>query len=251
MATLTPPPEPAVSSGPESPERPVRPAPARRSYSPPPRLSRFLESPIRPHWWTIALAAALLVAAGGIGLLWADDSNFQRSAGELSSQNRQLKSENDTLRSQLNTTQTNLTATLGELATVRAQLDHPTVVTWTVAQTLRNPDSYLMSGIPDAFTFHLSLAANHPISVSILTHEDLAAGFACFNNGVGNVNWCMHHSGTPVRSWLNTQKVEYDFHDAEGCADYVVIITAASSATVTPNVSVTYNPNPNRTGVCI
>ncbi len=235
MATLTPPPEPAVSSRPGTLEKPDPPARVRRSYSVAPTLTRFLESPVRPQWWTIALAAALLVAAGGIGLLWADDSNFQKSANELTAQNRALKSENETLRSQLNTTQTNLTATLGELANVRAQLDHPTVVTWTLPQTLRTPNSYLMSGVPDAFTLHLVLAANHPISVSIVTLE---------------VNWCMHHSGTPVRSWLNTQRVDYDFHDAEGCAGYVVVITAASSATVTPNVSVTYNPNPNRTGIC-
>ncbi len=250
MATLTPPPKPAVSSGPGTLEKPDRPAPLRRSYSVPPNFSRFLESPVRPQWWTIALAAALLVAVGGIGLLWADDSNFQRSANELTAQNGALKSENETLRSQLNTTQTNLTATLGELANVRAQLDHPTVVTWTLPQTLRTSNSYLLAGVPDAFTLHLVLAANHPISVSILTHEDLAAAFACYDNGVGNVNWCMHHSGTPVRSWLSTQKVDYDFHDAEGCAGYVVVITASSSATVTPNVSVTYNPNPNRTGIC-
>ena len=246
MATLTPPPEPAVSAGAETLEKPIRPPVGRRSYS----MPRFPEVPVRPQWWTVALAAALLVAVGGIGLLWADDSNFQRSTNDLTAQNRALKSENETLRSQLNTTQTNLTATLGELATVRAQLDHPTVTTWTLPQTLSNANSYLLAGVPDAFTLHLELTSNRPISISILTHEDLAAGFACFDNGVGNVNWCMHHSGTPVRSWLNTQKLNYDFHDAEGCADYVVVVTATSSATVTPNVTVTYNPSPNRTGVC-
>jgi hypothetical protein len=60
----------------------------------------------------------------------------------------------------------------------------------------------------------------------------------------------MHHTGTPVISWLGVTAVDYDFHGAEGCADYVVVFTSASDITVTPNVSVTYNPAPASTGSC-
>jgi hypothetical protein len=44
--------------------------------------------------------------------------------------------------------------------------------------------------------------------------------------------------------------VNYDFHLAEGCADYVAVFTAATPITVTPNVSVTYNPATSATGDC-
>jgi len=44
--------------------------------------------------------------------------------------------------------------------------------------------------------------------------------------------------------------VNFDFHQAEGCANYLVVFTAGRAVTVTPNVSVTYNPAPTFTGDC-
>ena len=75
--------------------------------------------------WTAALAAALLFTAGGLALLYLDDTNSQNAANQLNAQNQAVKSQNRQLQAQLVTTQTNLTATLGELATVRAELLHP------------------------------------------------------------------------------------------------------------------------------
>jgi hypothetical protein len=45
--------------------------------------------------------------------------------------------------------------------------------------------------------------------------------------------------------------ITYDFHLAEGCADYVsVFTTPGTNVTITPNVSVTYNPATASTGAC-
>ena len=44
--------------------------------------------------------------------------------------------------------------------------------------------------------------------------------------------------------------VNYDFHKAEGCAAYLAVITSDRSITVTPDVSVTYNPASAATGTC-
>jgi hypothetical protein len=148
------------------------------------------------------------------------------------------------------TTQTNLTATLGELATVRAELEHPTVTIWNVPQVIPDSGYYLAGGAPDTFTYHLVATSNGPMSISILKLEDFHKALDCVQAGAGPTNYCMHHSGQPVKSFINVTTVNYDFHLAEGCADYVVVFTAASRVTVTPNVSVTYNPAPNATGSC-
>lgn len=227
------------------------------TYSPPaaPRPPRLPSSwaPVFPsrerRWWTIALAATLLLSATGIGLLYVDDSNNQATIRSLTSQNESLKGRNQILQDQLNTAQTNLTATLKQLADTKAELEHPTLGIWTVPQTLNGPTYYLAAGIPDTFTYHLKLSSNGPMNVSIVTIEQWAKAIECVDNGAGNTNYCMHHSGA-VQSWLGVTSVNYDFHLAEGCAAYMTVITAGSKVTVTPDVRVSYNPAPNATGVC-
>jgi hypothetical protein len=87
------------------------------------------------------------------------------------------------------------------------------------------------------------------MSVSILTLEQWAAAIQCVQYGNGPTNYCMHHSGV-VQSWLSVSSVNYDFHLAEGCADYIAVFTAASAVTVTPKISVTYKPATSATGAC-
>ncbi len=242
-----------VETAPEAPPPPVfdaTPWPvAQRPAAPPPRPVRISRD-LGPRMWTAALAAALLFTAGGLALLYLDDTNSQNAANRLNAQNQALKSQNKQLQAQLVTTQTNLNATLGELATVRAELEHPTLTIWNVPQQINGSDYYLAGGAPDTFTYHLRATSSGPMSVSILTLEDFASALNCVTNGRGVTNYCMHHVGTPVISWLGVTTVNYDFHGAEGCADYVVVFTSAGNITVTPNVGVTYNPARVSTGSC-
>jgi hypothetical protein len=233
---------------------PTEPAPV-ETYSPPP-VSRPLRSPWAPsiqlrerRWWTIALAATLLVSAVGIGLLYADDTGNQATIRSLTTQNESLTGRNQILQDQLNTTQANLTATLGELAQTKADLEHPHLTLWNVAQQIKGSSWYLAGGIPDTFTYHLRATSTGAMSVSILTLEQWSAANGCVDAGRGTTNYCMHHSGTIV-SWLGVTSVSYDFHLSEGCADYVAVFTSASTVTVRPNVSVTYNPASSATGAC-
>jgi len=222
---------------------------AKRPAAPPPRrvgVSRDLG----PRLWTAALAAALLFTAGGLALLYLDDTNSQNAANQLNGQNQALKSQNKQLQAQLLTTQTNLSATLGELATVRAELEHPTLTIWNVPQQITGPDWYLAGGAPDTFTYHLRATSTGPMSISILTLEDFVKAIACVQNGAGSTHYCMHHSGAPAGTWTDVTTVNDDFHAAEGCADYVVVFTSARNITVTPNVGVTYNPARVSTGSC-
>lgn len=221
----------------------VRRSPAGR----PPAWLTALQSHER-RWWTAALAATLLISATAIALLYVDDSSKQATIRNLQTSNESLTGRTLILSDQLQKTQTNLNATLGELANTRAQLDHPTLVTWSQKQTIPDNMTYLASGIPDAFTFHLEFTSTGPVSVSILTLEKFAAGVECVHNGVGSTHYCMHLSSDI--SWLEKASVNYDFHKAEGCADYIVVMTARSSVTVTPKISVTYNPASGPTGAC-
>ena len=231
---------------------PVEPA------SPPPTALRRLRPPSdwisarafrKERLWPIALGAALLFTVFGLGIVYVDDSNNQAAVHSLTLQNESLTGRNQILNDQLKTTQTNLTATLGQLATTKAALEHPHVVIWNVPQQLKDADSYLAGGIPDTFTYHLQATSSGPMSVSILTLEQWARAIKCVDDGVARTNWCMHHNGA-AWSQLNTTNVTYDFHLSEGCADYVTVFTAGSAVTVTPNVSVTYNPATSATGAC-
>ena len=199
--------------------------------------------------WTAALAAALLVTAIGVGVLYADDTNNQATIRSLQTTNESLTGRNQILLDQLKTTQANLTATLGALATTKAELEHPKLVLWNYPEKINGPDWYLAGGIPDTFTYHLQATSSGQMSVSIITFEQWAKAIECVDLRAGNVNYCMHHNGT-VQSWLGVSSVNTDFHLAEGCADYLAVFTSSSAITVTPNVSVTYNPATSLTGAC-
>lgn len=203
----------------------------------------------RPRsWWTIALAGAILVTAFGFGLLYVDDSNNQASVRALTTQNEQLQGRTQIVENQLKTTNDNLTATLGQLAQAKAELEHPTLSIWTVSEQINGPTVWLEGNVPDTFTYHLQVTSTGPMSVSILTLQDFTAANTCISNG-GYANYCMHHSGA-VLSWLSVTSVNYDFHSAEGCADYVAVFTSAAKITIKPNISVTYAPASKATGSC-
>jgi hypothetical protein len=203
----------------------------------------------RFRWRTLALGVAVVLAVVGMGLVYVDDTNNQAAVRSLTTQNESLTGRNQNLTDQLNKTQTTLTATLGELSDTKAALAHPHLTIWNVPQTIKDSSWYLAGGVPDTFTYHLVATSTGPVSVSILTLEQWAKANECVDYGRGSTHWCMHHSGT-VMSWLDVTSVNYDFHLAEGCADYLSVFTAASAVTVTPDVSVTYNPAASTTGAC-
>ena len=194
--------------------------------------------------WYGALFVALVVTLGGFGLLYTDDMSWQRQTHDLMKQNAALSA-------QLLTAQTSLADTQKQVTNLQTELQHPHLGIWNVEQKIDGADWYLAGGVPDTFTYHLSATADGPMSVSILTFEQFAAAIECVDNGAGSTNYCMHHSkkGT-VKSWLNVTSVTYDFHEAEGCANYMVVFTAANPVTVRPDVSVTYNPAATFTGDC-
>src|SRR5258708_30284056 len=199
--------------------------------------------------WTAALAAALLSTAGGLGILYVDDKNYQNADRALTLQNEELTGKSQNLQTALATTQVKLTASQNQVTDLTAELAHPTLGIWNVPQAITGSSFYLAAGVPDRFPYHRKLTSNGPMSVSILSIHQFGDAVRCVETGVGTTNYCMHHSGSAI-GWLNVTSVNYDFHLAEGCAAYLAVITAGSSVTVTPDVSVTYNPASSPTGSC-
>jgi hypothetical protein len=202
------------------------------------------------RWWTVALAVTVLVTAGGLWVLSNDDLSAQTALRARTTDNESLQGQNLILQGQLTADQATLSSAQQELATVRNELQHPHLGIWNVRQTLRGPTEYLAAGVPDTFTYHLLLKSTGAMNVSILSFQQFGAAVLCIENGVGPTNYCMHHSGA-TRSWLGVRSIDSDFHLAEGCAGYLVVITAPGKVTITPNVSVTYNPASHATGTCI
>jgi hypothetical protein len=203
----------------------------------------------RQRVWIAALTAAVLFTAVGFALLYNDDIGYQNLDHSLTNQNASLTGRNLILQGQLTTTQAGLADANTQLAAANAELKHPHLGIWNVPQQVSGPTYYLAAGVPDTFTYNLHLASNGPMNVSIVSFEQFKAAVLCVENGVANTNWCMHHNGSAI-GWSNQTAISYDFHEAEGCAAYMLVITAASPVTVTPDVSVTYNPATHATGTC-
>ncbi|HEY6875865.1 MAG TPA: hypothetical protein VI384_05855 [Candidatus Dormibacteraeota bacterium] len=193
--------------------------------------------------WYAALLVALVVTLGGFGLLYWDDVSWQHQAADL-------KGQNATLHQQLLTAQAGLTTAEGTIQELRNEAKHPNLGIWNVQQHIDGPDYYLAGGVPDTFTYHLVASSSGPMSVSILTFEQFASAVDCVHTGTGNTHYCMNHQPGTFKTWDNVTEVNYDFHQAEGCANYLVVFTSGERVTVTPNVSVTYNPAPTFTGDC-
>jgi hypothetical protein len=203
----------------------------------------------RRRWWIASLVLAVLVTAGGLALLYNDDRAFQNQARSLTNDNESLQGQILGIQGELTATKGSLSTAQTDLAAVRAELAHPHLGIWNVKQTLQGPSYYLAAGVPDTFTYHLRLKSTGAINVSILTFDQFSAAVKCIENGAGDTNWCMHHSGSTFGR-LGVTSVTYDFHQAEGCAAYMVVITAPNKVTITPDVSVTYNPASHPTGTC-
>jgi hypothetical protein len=199
--------------------------------------------------WTAALAAALLVTALGVGLLYVDDTNNQSTINSLTLANESLTGRSQNLQAALTITHNQLTASQAQVDSLSAELKHPTLGIWNVPMQIHDSTEYLSSTVPDTFTYHLKLSSNGPMSVSILSTTQFKDAVLCVNSGRGDTNWCMHHSGA-THGFIGVTSVNYDFILAEGCAAYLVVITAAGPITVTPDVSATYNPAAAATGSC-
>src|SRR5258708_33083542 len=99
--------------------------------------------PRQRRLWTAALAAALLITAGGLGILYVDDTNYQNADRALTLQNEELTGKSQNLQTALATTQVKLTASQNQVTDLTAELAHPTLAIWNVPPALSGSTLYL------------------------------------------------------------------------------------------------------------
>lgn len=176
----------------------------------------------------LALTAAVAAFLEGRHELARADSAAERSAS------LQLRLEN--AQDTVNTLQGQVVVLQDRVASMQ------TMKVWTTCGgpcTIR-PGEYLAGGIPDTFQFLMSFTATVPVKSYIFTLDQFAQFKDCGPTCVSGA----YPSFAPATS-LNAE-----FDDAEGCAAYLYVLTAAQSGTITPDVSVRYQPASGPTGVC-
>jgi hypothetical protein len=190
----------------------------------------------------LGLLLAVTWVGGGYGLYYVirdDDAWSKKAAAErvqladASRKYAQLQAEKTAVDQELQATQTDLR--------------HPTLGIWNARATIPDSTAWLVGGMPDAFTYHLKFTSDTPVTVTYMTSHDFVTAIHCVEQGSGNSHACLGGAG---KGWRDVTTLDVDIHQAEGCADYMVVFTAARAATVHPDVSVTYNPASAATGAC-
>jgi hypothetical protein len=194
----------------------------------------------------LVIALGLLLAATWIGGGYAlynvirDDDAWSRKAAAEAVQLNDASRKYAQIQADKARVDTQLKAAQGDLL-------HPTLSIWNVSEPISGPSVYLSGGMPDTFTYHLKFTADAPVTVTYMTSRQFASAIQCVDSGRGDTHSCFSKTG---RGWYDVTTLAVDIHDAEGCADYLVIFTAARATTVHPDVSVTYNPATAPTGAC-
>ena len=92
-------------------------------------------------------------------------------------------------------------------------------------------------GLPDTFTVRIAFTASTPVRARIMSLEQYVR---YVNTGT-----------TDALTYPAATSLDVIFHDAEGCAGYVLVLDAAKDAVITPNVTITrVLPGRGYTGVC-
>ena len=99
------------------------------------------------------------------------------------------------------------------------------------------PGHYLAAGLPDTFAARITFKATQPVRAMIMSFDQ----FVQYKTG-GVPN--------PTEVFPATTNLDVTVHEAEGCAGYILVLDAASTATVTPDIMITRRSSPVRTGVC-
>lgn len=106
---------------------------------------------------------------------------------------------------------------------------------WGYPQTIPR-GKVLRLGLPDTFTIHLQFTATAPVRARIMSFDQF-------------VQWMNTGKSDAITYPIGTS-LDVVFHDAEGCAGYLLVLDSTQDVTITPNMTITRNPNPAGTGVC-
>jgi hypothetical protein len=198
----------------------------------------------------VTTTAVLVVALMVVGILWnGDHSNLTTRMHELSSK--------------VTSTNSMLVDTQAQLDSAKQEALHPTLGTWNVPGSI-GPNSWREGSVPDTFTFHLRFTANGDVDVAFLTlgeyvrfYNECPGTWYGVDRSVNRDAVCVYWNVAPyadrVRWFPANTDASFDFHYAEGCASWVLLLIpyrAGVTVTINPKVTVTYNPAPAPTPGC-
>lgn len=131
-----------------------------------------------------------------------------------------------------------------QIATLKQSAAHPTVEVWNTCggPCQVGPRQVLVGGAPDTFVLHFAYTSTAPVTLSFLTFHQWTQFDECGFNVT-----CVTSS---YPTYPPTTRQMVDFTLSAGCAGYVYVLTAATPATVKPDVSATYQPAATVTGQC-
>ena len=151
-----------------------------------------------------------------------------------------------------------------QLQAAQAEAKNPTVGIWNDCggSCAIQPGSYRVGTIPDTFTYHLKLTSDVSVDAYFLTVEEYARFYNCPSYirpsaGQNRIAACAGawalNGQVPGDRFASGNAVNFDFHLAEGCASYLVVMfpsAAGETADLHPDVSVSYQPAAAPTGEC-
>jgi cell division protein FtsL len=196
----------------------------------------------------IALLVLLLLITSSVAMYYHQE--YITANGELQDVSNQLQSANNALQDannqidSLNNEVANLNSTMKALEQASS---NPTLGMWGKcgggSACPMSGGSWREGGVPDTFALQISFTSTVPVTVYILTLEQ----YVQFSNCRGDIS-CV--SGTYWYFGPSTSLQDGVFTLAEGCGDYVMIYKSLGDGMIYPNVTITYNPAPEPTGVC-
>jgi hypothetical protein len=206
--------------------------------------------------WVAAILGAILVVVVSVGfvggmVLWSDDAAAWANVGHL---------------------QSDLAVMRAKQASLAADAAHPTLIIWNScapAQCDIGPNQYRELTVPDTFTTHVRYTADTEVEFAFISLSEYGDFRSCtddivqyrpnngFSIGVNCLSYALRNvSDSDRNARVGVGKVgievKFDFRDAEGCGDYVLIFAPSKPALThfRPNVGVTYNPAQILTGIC-
>ncbi|MGI0069747.1 MAG: hypothetical protein ACREAN_05770 [Nitrosopumilaceae archaeon] len=174
-------------------------------------------------------------------------SSLQSNITNLESENSNLQSQNSNLSNQITSDENQIISLQSQVSNLQNELgtggtNHFSMWSGAKYAAQFTGSNYYSENVPDTFDYYDSWTSTVPVIVYYLTQQQFVQFVNC-----GDSISCVagQYQYEPSATSAN-----YEFTLAEGCGGYIAVYTASSAGTLTPNISVTYNPASSSTGVC-
>jgi type II secretory pathway pseudopilin PulG len=192
----------------------------------------------------LAVVVVVVGAIVAVGVFWANAQRWeqQASANQVAATQAQHQLAAETKR--VAALQGQVSQLQSQNKTLQGQAANPTLSIWNSCSGPCDlgPDKVRVGGVPDTFVLHVTFTATVPISLYFLTLQQWEQYDRC-GFDVGCVQGTYYGYSPSSSETIN-------FDGARGCADYVYVLAATQEGTMQPNVTATYNPASQATGVC-